>query len=354
MRLLRLSVERCWSEAFLCLADAAPFDPTDNAELWESRMRTIAPLHADAKRVQEIIADLEKGVVPPVPISEMRNLMKKRTARLAADPPTVRKVVDRTIDAPGARVPVRLYYPEGTDDTALPAYIYCHGGGFVVGDLDMVETMCRTICRDAGIVVVSVDYRLAPEHKFPAGLDDTIAVARFLARHGTDLGIDARRLAIGGDSAGGNLAAAAAQALAGKDGVAFRFQVLVYPVTDLTCAQASYTDLGVGYPLTKERMQNYIRLYLEDAEQTTDVRASPLLAPSLAGQPPALVILAGLDPLVDEGLAYARRLRDAGVAAEVAEVPDHPHGFLGWTREAKAARDMLALIGRRLREHLFV
>ena len=315
-------------------------------------MRKIAPLHADAKRCLEIVAELERGVMPPVPIPEMRQLMKKRTARLAADPPAVGSIANHSIETTAAKVPVRIYHPPGAAGKALPAYVYCHGGGFVVGDLDMVETVCRTICRDAGIVVVSVDYRLAPEHKFPAGLDDTIAVVRWVAQHGGEVGIDAARLAIGGDSAGGNLAAAAAQALTGPGGVALRYQVLVYPVTDLTCSQPSYTDLGTGYPLTKERMQNYNKLYLADPGQAADVRASPLLARSLAGQPPALVVVAGLDPLVDEGIAYARRLQEAGCAAEVVEVADHPHGFLGWTREARAARETLSLIGRRLGENL--
>lgn len=316
-------------------------------------MRKIAPIHAEAKRVQEIIAELEKGVVPPVPIPEMRALMKKRTARLAAEPPPVGQIVNRTIETQSGGVQVRFYYPSKDTSEARPAYIYAHGGGFVVGDLDMVETLCRTICRDAGIVVASVDYRLAPEHKFPAGLDDMIAVARWVAKNGAAHGIDARRLAIGGDSAGGNLAAAAAQVLAGPGGVKFKYQVLVYPVTDLTCAQPSYTDLGTGYPLTKERMQNYIKLYLRDpAKEVTDPRASPLLAKSVAGQPPAFVVVAGLDPLVDEGLAYAKRLREAGIAAETHEVPDHPHGFLGWTRECKASREALAMIGQKLKTNL--
>lgn len=325
-------------------------------------MRTIAPLHADALRVQQIIAEIERGVVPPLPIPEMRALMKKRSARLAADPPPVGRIVNRAVEMPdGHAVPVRLYYPDVGAGTAvaaasaelLPAYVYCHGGGFVVGDLDMVETVCRTICRDAKIVVISVDYRLAPEHRFPAGLEDTIGVLRWVAGSGASLGIDAHRLAAGGDSAGGNLAAAAAQALAASGEVALKFQVLVYPVTDLTCQQPSYRDLGTGYPLTAERMKTYIGLYLTDpASEASDVRASPLLAPSVADQPPALVIVAGLDPLRDEGIAYAKRLTDAGINAEVAEVADHPHGFLGWTREVQASRDMLALIGRRLGERL--
>lgn len=314
-------------------------------------MRKIAPLHDDARRVQEIIAELEKGVVPPVPIPQMRAMMKKRTGRLAADPPAVARIANQEI----AGVPVRLYYPPASAGAGSlqPGYIYAHGGGFVVGDLDMVETICRSICATAGIVVVSVDYRLAPEHKFPRGLDDMIAVTRHVATNGAALGIDAKRLGIGGDSAGGNLAAATSQALHGRDGIALRFQVLVYPVTDLTCAQPSYQDLGTGYPLTRDRMRAYIDLYLSDvAQQAADVRASPLLAKSLAGQPPALVVVACLDPLVDEGKAYAARLIADGGTAEVVEVADHPHGFLGWTREAAAARDTLRLIGERLRQRL--
>jgi acetyl esterase len=316
-------------------------------------MRTIAPLHPEAKRAMEIIAELEKGVVPPVPVPQMRALVRARSKRLAAEPPTVGKIENRVIAHDGCQVPVRIYHPLGGEGRRNPAYIHAHGGGFVVGDLDMADTVCATICRDADAIVVSVDYRLAPEHKFPAGLDDVKAVTRWVSRYGADLGIDTGRLAIGGDSAGGNLAAATAQALAGELKGALRFQVLVYPVTDLTCAQPSYKDLGTGFPLTEARMRAYIDMYLTDpAKQASDPRASPLLAPSVAGQPPAVVILAGLDPLVDEGRAYAQRLTEAGIPAEVADIPDHPHGFLGWTREASAAREMLSLIGRRLKAAL--
>jgi len=252
----------------------------------------------------------------------------------------------------GLEVPVRIYWPDAAPGRPRPAYVHAHGGGFVVGDLDMADTVCRTICRDAQVVVVSVDYRLAPEHKFPAGLDDVIAAVRWVARNGADIGVDTSRIAIGGDSAGGNLAAASAQALAEELGPALRFQILVYPVTDLTCSQPSYKDLGTGYPLTEARMRAYVDLYLADPAHTTDVRASPLLAPSVAGQPPALVILAGLDPLVDEGRAYAEKLTASGIAAEVAEAPGHPHGFLGWTGASETSREMLALISARLRTRL--
>jgi acetyl esterase len=315
-------------------------------------MRTITPMAPEAKRVIEIIAELERGVVPPVPVPRMRELAKARNQRLAAPPPEVGRVENRIIDRDGCRVPLRVYWPRAKDEQRLPAYIHAHGGGFVVGDLDMADTVCRSLCRDAGVIVVSIDYRLAPEHKFPAGLHDTIAVTRWIAADGARLGVDTRRLAIGGDSAGGNLAAVASQALTGELDGALRCQILVYPVTDLTCSQPSYRDLGTGYPLTEARMRAYIEMYLSEPAQATDVRASPLLAPALTGQPPALVVLAGLDPLLDEGLAYARRLKDAGVEVEIAEAPGHPHGFLGWTKESETSREMLALIARQLRERL--
>jgi acetyl esterase len=315
-------------------------------------MRTLPPLHADARRIIDILASLDGGAPPPTTVEGMRAFGRKRAARLAGAAAEVGRVESRTIPNGAHAVPVRIYHPSGSAGRPLPAHVYAHGGGFVVGDLDMVDSLCRTVCREAGVIVVSVDYRLAPEHPFPAGLEDMIAVVRWVARHGREIGIDPARLAIGGDSAGGNLAAAASLALAGDPDVRIRYQALVYPVTDLTCSEPSYVDLGTGYPLTADRMRFYIRQYLRDPAEAKDPRASPLLAASLAGQPPALVVLAGLDPLVDEGRAYARRLEQAGVPVEIAEAPDFPHGFLGWTGEAEVARAMVALIARRLGEHL--
>lgn len=313
----------------------------------EPTMRKVAPLHPQAQRVQELIAEMEKGVAPPIPVSTMRAMMARRTRTLAMDPPPVGRIVDHNAALDGRNAPVRIYYPSDVRNPP-PTLVYLHGGGFVVGDVDMVETICRAICRDARIAVVSVDYRLAPEHKFPAGLEDAIDVCRWIGREGAALGLAPRRLAVAGDSAGGNLAAVAAQALAPADDVAVRMQVLIYPVLDLTMSQPSYVELGVGYPLTAEKMRWYASQYLADPAQARDPRASPLLARDLAGLPPALVIVAGLDPLVDEGVAYARRLREAGVPTELVEVPDYPHGFLGWTRDCDEARRTLALISDRL------
>ena len=314
----------------------------------ESTLRKVAELHPQAQRVQELIAEMERGVTAPVPIATMRAMMARRTRTLALEPPGVGRIVDRPVALPGRDVAVRIYYPQAAGRAAWPTLVYLHGGGFAVGDLDMVETICRTICRDAGVAVVSVDYRLAPEHKFPAGLDDAIGVCRWLAAEGQAVGLDPRRLGLAGDSAGGALAAAAAQALAGEPSLGLALQVLIYPVLDLTMAQPSYRELGTGYPLTADKMRWYAQQYLHDSSQAEDPRASPLLAPDLAGLPPALVIVAGLDPLVDEGVAYARRLNEAGVEAELVEIADHTHGFLGWTRHCDAAREALGRISRRV------
>ena len=310
-------------------------------------MRSLPKLHPQAQRVQELIAEMEQGVVPPVPVATMRAMMGRRTRTLAAEPPPVGRILDAPVPVAGRDVPVRIYYPQAGPGT-WPTLVYLHGGGFVVGDLDMVETICRSICRDARAAVVSVDYRLAPEHKFPAGLDDAIGVCRWIGQQGKALGFDPRRMALAGDSAGGALAAAAAQALARDPALGLALQVLIYPVLDLTMGQPSYVELGTGYPLTAEKMRWYAGQYLADPEQARDPRASPLLAADLSGLPPALVIVAGLDPLVDEGVAYAKRLKQADVPVELVEVSDYPHGFLGWTRDCDAARDALALIGARV------
>jgi acetyl esterase len=310
-------------------------------------MRKVAELHPQAQRVQALIAEMEKGVTAPVPIATMRAMMARRTGRLAMEPPGVGRILDRPVQLAGRDVPVRIYHPDLAPGRR-PTVVYLHGGGFAVGDLDMVETICRSICREAGVAVVSVDYRLAPEHKFPAGLEDAIGVCRWIVAQGGAFGLDAKRLALAGDSAGGNLAAAAAQELVGEAGFGLKLQVLIYPVLDLTMAQPSYRELGTGYPLTAEKMRWYAQQYLAHPSQAEDPRVSPLLARDLAGLPPALVIVAGLDPLVDEGVAYARRLNQEGIEAELVEVADYPHGFLGWTRDCDAAREALALISARV------
>jgi acetyl esterase len=206
--------------------------------------------------------------------------------------------------------------------------VYYHGGGWVIGDLDTHDVQCRQITAEAGIAVVAVDYRLAPEHKFPAAIDDAWAATRWVVAQAAELGIDASRLAVGGDSAGGNLAAVVALMARDAGGPAIALQVLAYPVTDVGAESKSYGDFAEGYMLTRDGMRWFTNHYLKSPAEATDWRASPLRAASLAGVANALVITAGFDPLRDEGAAYAARLTDAGVQVDYINYGGMIHGFM--------------------------
>jgi acetyl esterase len=285
---------------------------------------------------------------PPTP-AEAREIM--RQGRLANQPdlPQVAAIREHQAAGPAGPVPVRVYRAAGTMMTdTLPAHVYFHGGGWVIGDLDSHDWTCRMIANGAKCAVVSVDYRLAPEHPFPAAYDDAVAATRWVAANSTPLGIDSSRISVGGDSAGGNLAAAVALTLRGSD-ITLRAQALTYPVTDLTCAHyGTYTG---GVILTDARMRAYIDAYTLDTTQRKDWRASPLFAQSLRGLPPAVVILAGFDPLYAEGAAYAERLKKDGVPTTVREYPGQMHGFLSRARISPKAHDAVADITALLTEH---
>ena len=242
---------------------------------------------------------------------------------------------------------MRLYRPS---EGLLPALIYFHGGGWVVGDLDTHDVVCRQIAQQSGVVVIAVDYRLAPEHPFPAAVDDSWSALTWVAAHADELGIDATRLAVGGDSAGGGLAAV--MTLMARDAGAPRLmsQLLVYPVTDLRAQSASYSTFAEGYMLTRSAMQWYINQYAPHADAMHDWRASPLLAPSLHGLPPALIVAAACDPLRDEGAAYARRLEDAGVAVDYHCVDGMIHGFLTMGGKIDAASHAVTLMAATLKQ----
>jgi acetyl esterase/lipase len=254
----------------------------------------------------------------------------------------VASVTDRTTLSAGAGVPVRIYRPVacalGPMTTKPAVLVWFHGGGWTVGDLEVADAPCRALANRVGVVVVSVGYRLAPEHPFPAALDDATATVRWVVAHGSELGIDARRLAVGGDSAGGNLAAVVCQQLR-AGGPAISFQLLVYPVTDGRLSSPSMTDFAEGYGLGREEMDWYWRQYVGDRARD-DPRMSPLRAPddALVGLPPAIVISAELDPLRDEGEAYGRRLRAAGVDCEIARYRRMVHGFYSLPGVVPAAR----------------
>ena len=247
---------------------------------------------------------------------------------------------------------IRLYRAAGTEAAAqLPCLLYLHGGGWVVGDLDSHDSLCRVLANASATCVASVDYRLAPEHPYPAAVDDAAEALRWVANQGPSLGIDPARLAVGGDSAGGNLAAVLA--LMARDGAAppLSVQLLFYPVTDLAAEAPSYATTRQDLPLNAASMRWFIDLYCPPAART-DWQASPARAPALSGLPPALIITAGHDPLADEGHAYAAALEAAAVPVTTLHVSDHAHGFLNQGALFTTTHPILTYAGTVLRAHL--
>ena len=250
----------------------------------------------------------------------------------------------RSLELPGpaGSLGARLYEPAAWSRPG-PLVVYFHGGGHVIGDLDTHDQPCRFLAREIPALVLAVDYRLAPEHRFPAAVDDALAAFRWAHAESARLGADPTRIAVAGDSAGGNLAAVVANTCAAEGGPAPAFQALIYPVADYSAKRPSYELFGEGFFLTGEEMDWFRDNYFGDQAETSDPRASPILAPSLAGVAPAYVATAGFDPLRDEGEAYAERLREAGVAVTLRREPDLVHGFInavglgGRSREAAAS-----------------
>jgi len=269
---------------------------------------------------------------PPLnalPPREAREVFRR--GRLVTQPelPQVDRVYERSASGPLGPIPVRVYRGAGTADLGpLPVHVYYHGGGWVIGDLDSHDWICRKIANAAQCAVVSVDYRMAPEHVFPASFEDSLAAARWVADNAGALRIDPARISVGGDSAGGNLAAAVAIAARDGGGPRLRAQILVYPAVDLAMTGDYYGRFTEGLALTDDVMRWFIDLYVPDKAQRTDWRASPLLATSLTGLPAAFVLTAGFDPLCAEGEVYAARLRADGVSVTSASYPGQIHGFL--------------------------
>ena len=262
-------------------------------------------------------------------------------------------VVDRTIPGPAGDLPVRLYRPASAAAGAkLPALVYAHGGGWVFGNLDSHDVLCAQLAIEAGIAVFHVDYRLAPEARFPGAFDDVVAALKWVAANGASVGIDPTRLAIGGDSAGGNLAAAVAIWARDNGGPKLLMQLLAYPVTDAVARTESYRRYEDGYGLNAITMEWFFDHYTPDKTSRSDWRVSPLRAASLAGLPPALVVTAGYDPLRDEGRAYAWRLQQDGTQADLVEFGGMLHGFLSSPMLLHGARRGTTLCAAALREAL--
>lgn len=278
-------------------------------------------------------------------VAKARSEFDAFQAIMGGSPAPVGEIVDRTIGTPDGRMRVRLYRPAGSVVRLLPTILYFHGGGWVIGSLESHDLPCRFFCARSGCAVVSVDYRLAPEHKFPAGLDDALAAFRWLAADGEAFGTDPSRIVIAGDSAGGTLATVVAQMVRG-DARTPCLQWLIYPATDLSGDTPSHLSCGEGFLLTRSDMEWCRGLYLNDPAEIADPRVSPMRATDLSGMPPALVFTAGLDPLRDEGQAYVARLSSAGVKTVHREFDSLIHGFIGMRgalqAAARAMDDMVA------------
>ncbi len=273
-----------------------------------------------------------RAKLPPfaqVGVGGARALYREMRAKLAPAPPEVERVEDLRADGPAGVIPVRLYRPLGAQPGERPAVlVYFHGGGWTVGDLDTHDVVCREFANLARCAVASVDYRLAPEHKFPAAVDDALAATRWVARMADALGLDGTRVAVGGDSAGGNLAAVAALALRDAGGPPLAAQLLIYPATDMAADAPSHAKYAEGYLLTREAVLWFAGNYLRAPGDAADWRASPLRAADLSHLPPAYVITAGYDPLLDEGRAYADRLHAARVPVTYECFEGMIHGFV--------------------------
>ena len=264
-----------------------------------------------------------------------RKSVDKMSEDSEADPPEVAETIDGAFAGPGGEIKYRRYLPLGVEAGSLPTLIYYHGGGFVIGTIETHDSTCRRLTNRSRCQVVSIDYRLSPEHPFPAPIDDGIAAFRHIRDNAAAFGADAARLAVGGDSAGGTIAAVVCQAMRDAQEAGPAFQMLIYPSTDSSRDTGSRRAFAEGYFLTKNLMDWFWDAYVPAGTDLTDLRLSPLLAKDFTGLPPAFVLTAGFDRLRDEGRAYADRLIDAGVKTTYVNYPGTIHGFFTLTRFLK-------------------
>jgi acetyl esterase len=282
-------------------------------------------------QIVKAIEAMERANLQPIeamsPV-EARQQMEATAKSRKAEPLPVARVENRTIPGPAGPIPVRLYWPDAAGK--VPAIAYYHGGGHVIGSLDTHDLIARNLCHGVGALICSVDYRMGPEHKFPAAVDDSVAALEWLRANAASLGADPDRLGVHGDSAGANLAAVVALMARDKGGPKLRLQSLVYPVADYTLSAPSYEKYATGYGLlTRAAMQYFQQHYLRSPADAGDWRASPIKAPNLAGVAPAIVVTAECDVLHDDGVNYAEALRRAGVDVEYREYPGMIHAFFG-------------------------
>lgn len=307
------------------------------------------PVHPQVQTLLDMLAQMGGPAMSETSPDEARAMYRAMGAMETGE--EVARVDDRVVPTPDGDVPVRCYTPSAAIGEAHGVLVWLHGGGWVIGDIETADATCRALANRAGCVVVSVDYRLAPEHPSPAALDDCLAALMWTVENFELLGVDASRVAIGGDSAGGHLAALVCQRVRADFGPDIDFQLLVYPVTDMTQSHPSIAENAEGYLLTRDTMEWFRQHYLGDGDRT-DPAVSPWHAPDLSGLPPALVITAEFDPLRDEGEAYAARLQEAGVPTTLMRFDGQIHGFFAMPTLLDDAKVALDAAGAALRAAL--
>jgi acetyl esterase len=303
------------------------------------------PLDPQAQALLEQMAAMNGPAINTLTPEQARQMMKMM--QLGGESEPVARVEDRTIPGPDGEMPVRIYTPEGSGP--FPVLTFFHGGGWVIGDIDTHDPLCRSLTNQAGCITVSVDYRLAPEHKFPAAPEDCYAATKWVADNAASFNGDAARHAIGGDSAGGNLTAVVAQMARDRGGPPLVFQLMLYPATDFAADTPSMRDNSEGYFLTKADMEWFSNHYISSEEDKKHLLASPALAADLSGLPPALIITAEFDPLRDEGEQYGDLLKAAGVPVTVSRYDGMIHGFLSMAGILDQGKKAIEVAGKALK-----
>ncbi len=307
------------------------------------------PLDPQAQKVLEDMAALG------LPAYEDLSPPAARKQMLDQSPPvdpslSVHRVENRSIPGPESDLPIRLYYPEGA--SPFPVLVYFHGGGWVIGDLDTHHGFCHALAKTSGCLIVSVDYRLAPEHRFPAAVEDAYAATKWVADNAADIQADPDRMAVGGDSAGGHLAAVVALMARDRKGPRIDLQILIYPITDCNFNTPSYLENPEGYMLTRDLMKWFWNHFLGNADDARHPYASPLQASDLSGLPEALIVTAEYDPLRDEGEAYGKKMSAAGVKVRLLRYSGMMHAFIRMIAQLDKAREALNEVSGTIREVL--
>lgn len=305
-----------------------------------------------AALLKQLTADPNAPGIADLPPEGGRAMFRALCEMVDAKDVPIGKIENSTIPGPAGEIPVRIYTPVNAAAGALPCLVYYHGGGWVIGDLETHEGACRLLANGAGCRVISVDYRLAPEHPFPAGPEDCYAAVKWVSANAAQLGIDAKRIAVGGDSAGGNLSAAVAQMARDRGGPAIAFQLLIYPATDMALQTPSRKENAVGYFLEEKTMKYFYDLYVPKGTDENNPYLSPLRTKSFAGLPAAYVITAQFDVLRDEGRLYAEKMQAAGVKVKLVNYEGLIHGFFTMSGAVPAARSAIADAAKALKEGL--